>query len=92
MQGTAWIFFVLLAVVLLVTYLAIRREWFSPTLTALGSMLLSMLLMILVALGQDNGLLQAVIVGIFVGGMFSGATLGIAWYFHSSEVRPQDSA
>jgi hypothetical protein len=87
MQGSALIFFALLAAVLLLTYLAIRREWFAPTATATASVIGSMLLMALVSLAQGNSVLQAVIVGIVVGALFSGATLGIAWYFHSAELR-----
>ncbi len=87
MQGMAWIFFVLMALLLLGTYLSIRREWLSPLATALISVVASIVLMVLLSLAQDNSLIQAVIVGIVVGGMFSGATLGIAWYFHSSELQ-----
>lgn len=87
MQGAAWIFFVLLALTLLGAYLAIRREWFAPGVTAAVSVVISIVLMILISLGQGNSIIQAVVVGILVGGMFSGAVLGIAWYFHSSELR-----
>ncbi|MBZ0292273.1 MAG: hypothetical protein K8L99_06865 [Anaerolineae bacterium] len=87
MQGLAWVFFVLLALVLLGSYLAIRREWMPPLMTALLSVVLSVILMILVSLGQQNGVLQAVVVGILVGGIFSGATLAVAWYFHTNELQ-----
>lgn len=87
MQGMAWVFFILLAVVLLGSYLAIRREWLPPLLTASLSIVLSIILMILVALGQQNSPLQAVVVGILVGGIFSGATLAVAWYFHTNELQ-----
>lgn len=87
MQGSALVFFALMVVVLLLTYLAIRREWFAPTATAAASVIGSVVTMTLVSLAQGNSVLQAVIVGILVGAMFSGATLGIAWYFHSAELR-----
>jgi hypothetical protein len=87
MQGIAWLFFVLMALILLLTYLAIRRQWFAPGPTAAVSVILCIVLMVLTSLGQGNSIIQAVIVGIVVGGMFSGATLGIAWYFHSNEMR-----
>ncbi len=92
MQGMAWIFFMLLALVLVGTYLSIRREWFSPLVTALVSVVASIVLMLLVSLAQDNSLIQAVVVGITVGGIFSGATLGIAWYFHSNELQQRYAA
>jgi ABC-type Fe3+-siderophore transport system permease subunit len=89
MQGMAWLFFVLMALVLLFAYLAIRRQWFAPGITSAVAVVVTIVLMVLTSLGQGNSIIQAVIVGIVVGGMFSGATLGIAWYFHSSEVRQQ---
>jgi hypothetical protein len=87
MQGMAWLFFVLMALVLLGAYLAIRRQWFAPGITSAVTVVLTIVFMVLTSLGQGNSIIQAIIVGIIVGGMFSGATLGIAWYFHSSELR-----
>ena len=87
MQGFAWIFFVLLAATLVTTYLAIRREWFAPGLIAGGSVVVSIILMIMTAFGQGNSAIQAIVVGIVVGGLFSGATVAVAWYFHSQELQ-----
>ena len=87
MEGLAWIFFVLLVLTLFMTYLAIRREWFSPGWVAGVSAVASIVLMILTAFGQGNSAIQAIIVGVVVGGVFSGATVGIAWYFHTHEMR-----
>ncbi len=87
MQGTALLFFVLLAVVLVLTYLAIRREWFAPGITAGVSVVVSIVLMMLTAFGQGNAVLQAIIVGIVVGGLFSGATIAVAWHFHRQELQ-----
>ncbi len=87
MQGSAMVFFALLALILLLTYLAVRREWFAPAATAAVSVIASVIAMTLVSLAQGNSVLQAVIVGIVVGAVFSGATLGIAWHFHSAELR-----
>jgi ABC-type Fe3+-siderophore transport system permease subunit len=87
MQGLASVFFVLMALVLLLTYVAIRREWFAPGKIAGAGVVVSILLMIMISLGQGNSALQAIIVGIIVGGLFSGVTVGIAWYFHSQEMQ-----
>jgi hypothetical protein len=89
MQGAAWIFFVLFAAVLIGTYLSIRRGWASPGITAGVSIIMSITSMIMVSLAQGNPVIWAVIVGILVGGLFSGATLAVAWYFHSNELRAQ---
>jgi uncharacterized membrane protein len=92
MQGLAWLFFVLFALILAVMYLAIRREWFAPGLTAGAGVVLSMITMMLMSLAQNNFPVQAVIVGILLGGLFSGATLAVAWYFHRSELQARYAA
>jgi len=87
MQGSAFIFFALFAIVLAAMYIAIRREWAAPGMVAGAGVILSIITMTLVSIMQGNSVIQAVIVGILVGGLFSGATLAIAWYFHSNERR-----
>jgi hypothetical protein len=91
MQGGAWLFFLLFAAVIVGTYLSIRREWVAPNITAGVSVVLSIVMMILMSLAQSNPLYQAVIVGILVGGLFSGATLAVAWYFHGNELRARQA-
>lgn len=91
MQPGAWVFFLILAVVLVVTYLSIRREWVAPNITAGASVVLSIIAAILMSLAQANPPFQAVVVGILVGGLFSGATLAVAWYFHSNDLRSRHS-
>ncbi|MEZ4667404.1 MAG: hypothetical protein R3E39_05730 [Anaerolineae bacterium] len=66
--------------------MSIRRGWFAPGITAAVGVVLSMLLMVLVSLAQNNGILQAVVVGVLLGGVFAGVTLAAAWYFHSQEL------
>ncbi len=101
MQPTALLFYAVFALVLVTMYIGIRREWLSPMVLAGGGVLGSIIAMTLVSLAQENSILQALIVGFLVGGIFSGATLAVAWYFHSIELReryghtrghtPQDS-
>ncbi|MBC7811430.1 MAG: hypothetical protein H7175_09790 [Burkholderiales bacterium] len=87
MQGFAWLLFVLFAADLAALYMAIRREWFAPGQSAAAGVLLAIILMFLISLAQGNSIIQAVVVGVLVGGMFGGAILAIAWYFHSNELR-----
>lgn len=87
MQGTSWLLFIVFAFVLAGMYLSIRRSWFAPGVTAAVGIGLSIILMILVSLAQNNLPIQAVIVGVLLGGAFSGITLVAAWYFHSQELR-----
>jgi anaerobic C4-dicarboxylate transporter len=82
-----WLLFVVFALVLAAIYLSIRRGWFAPSLTAGVGVLLSIILMTLFSLAQNNIPIQAIIVGILLGSLFSGATLAAAWYFHSQELR-----
>ena len=82
-----WIIFVVFALILAGIYLSIRRQWFAPGLTAGLGVVASMILMTLFSLAQNNMPIQAIIVGILLGGLFSGATLAAAWYFHSNEMR-----
>ena len=82
-----WVIFVVFAALLAGVYLSIRRQWFAPGLTAAVGVVSSMVLMTLFSLAQNNLPVQAIIVGILLGGLFSGATLAVAWYFHSNEMR-----
>jgi hypothetical protein len=84
-----WLLFAAFALVLAGMYLSIRRQWVAPGITAGVGLVLSMFLMTLFSLAQHNMAIQAIIVGILVGGLFSGATLAAAWYFHSNELRTQ---
>lgn len=87
MQGASPIFFLVFAIILVITYLAIRRQWAGPVTISIGSVLASIIAMTLMALAQGNSIIQALIVGVAIGFVFSGATLAIAWYFHSNELR-----
>lgn len=87
MQGTSLLLFVAFAFVLAGMYLSIRRSWFPPMVTAAVGIALSIVLMIMVSLAQNNLPIQAVVVGVLLGGVFSGITLVAAWYFHSQELR-----
>ncbi|MBI5671231.1 MAG: hypothetical protein HZC41_24810 [Chloroflexi bacterium] len=87
MQGLAWVFFVLFALALAGMYLGIRRAWAAPGLIAGVGVVVSIVLMTLISFAQNNSPFQAIIVGILLGGLFGGATLAVAWYFQSQEMR-----
>jgi hypothetical protein len=87
MQGASIIFFAMFSAVLAGTYVGIRREWASPAVVAGGGVVLSMATMAMVSLANGNSPLHAIVVGVLMGGLFSGATIAIAWYYHSKELR-----
>ena len=43
--------------------------------------------MMFISLAQSNPVIWALIIGILLGGLFSGATLAVAWYFHKNDLR-----
>ncbi len=85
----AWLLFLLFGVILLVTYMAIRRRWASPLLVAALGIIGSVIAMTLTGLAQDNTIYQALFTGLLVGGLFSIGILAMAWYFTSNERRQQ---
>lgn len=88
MQSFAgWILYLFFALILFGMYLAIRREWAPPGIVAGLGIVTSIACMILISLSQGNMAVQAVIVGILIGLLFSLATLAGAWYFHTKEMR-----
>lgn len=92
MTPGAYLFFLLFAAAQVVMYLAIRREWFSPSGTAGVGVVMSIIFAALMAIARGNALGHALMVSIFMGGIFSGVTLAAAWYFHTSEMRSQGAA
>jgi uncharacterized membrane protein len=89
MQIPGLLFFMIFAVTLAVMYLSVRREWVRPELSAAIGVLVSIIAMVLSLLqsNDDTSLLQALFFGVLIGLFFSGATLAVAWYFHSNELR-----
>lgn len=86
---TSIIFFAIFAIILVVSYLAIRREWFPTGAVAAISVLGSVIAMLLVSLSQGNTMFQAIVVALGMGSVFSLATIAIAMFFHTNELRDQ---
>jgi Na+/H+-translocating membrane pyrophosphatase len=84
---TAWLLFVVFGVILFVMYIAIRRRWGSPILSGGLGVIASIVVMTLLGLAQNNTTIQAIVAGLLVGGLFSGGTLAMAYYFHVNEQR-----
>lgn len=84
-----FISFAAFALVLLGMYVSIRRQYASPGLIAGLGMVGSIFTMTLFLLSRDANVLQSIVMGILIGILFAGATLAIAWYFQSNELRAQ---
>ena len=81
------IFYAIFALILVWMYLAIRRRWVAPGFAAAVGIIGSVISMLLMSVSQGNTALHAIVVGLLVGGFFSGATLATAWYFHLRDLR-----
>ena len=82
------VFFILFAVVLMGTYISLRRELAPPRLIAMVSILGSSISLTLFSLtARDTSFVYAVVLGIIAGCLFSGLTLALAWYFHKQEIQ-----
>lgn len=85
MQPQAAALFFAFALVLVVMYVAIRRRWLPPLLTATLGVIASVAVMTLSALAQGNSIYQALFTGLLVGGLFSIGVVAMAYYFSLSE-------
>ena len=81
------ILFALFSIVLVGSYVTIRREAAPPGMTAGACVIGSIITMTLFMFSLGAGLFHGLIVGILIGGLFAGAVLSIAWYFYSNERR-----
>ena len=80
-------FLALFAIVTLLTYLAIRRRWLSTTLSALLGGAANIIFFVLFSLAQGNAFSRALVVGAFLGLIFTGMTVAIAGYFNGNAAR-----
>ena len=87
MQPQAATLFFAFALLLVVMYVAIRRRWLPPLLSATLGVVGSVAVMTLSALAQGNSIYQAVFTGLMVGGLFSIGVVAMAYYFSINEQR-----
>lgn len=87
MTPAALVFFVAFGLVLFAMYIGIRRRLLPPTPIATFGVFGSVVAITLMSLAMGNHIVQAIFVGLLVGGLFSGGTLAMAWYFQTNERR-----
>ena len=85
-----FMFFILFAVVILTSYITVRRRLAPPRVTAVVSMLGCIITMTLYLLTERQATKATynVILGVVAGATFSALALGMAWFFQSLETRP----
>jgi Na+/H+-translocating membrane pyrophosphatase len=86
------VFFIVFAIILVWMYLSIRRGWGAPGFVAGAGIIGSIISMLLMSISQGNVALHAIVVGLLVGGIFSGVTLAVAWYFRVKEFRTSQAS
>lgn len=91
MNGSAFIFFAGFGLILTLMYVTLRRQWFNPTVTVAVGMVASTVAMILTLMENNPEImnLQAIFFGFLISLIFTGATLAMAWYFQTNEMRQQ---
>lgn len=91
MNGSAFIFFIGFGLIITLMYVALRRQWFNPTITVAGGMIASTAAMILTLMRNNPDImnLQAIFFGFLISLIFTGAALAMAWYFQTNEIHEQ---
>ncbi|MDX2162725.1 MAG: hypothetical protein SF162_15505 [bacterium] len=81
------IFFALFALTLFGMYILVRRRIGSAVVVSALGVALSMVSFMLFTITQGNTLVWAILMGLVIGGLFSGTALLVARYFIISEER-----
>ena len=71
----------------LLTYLAIRRRWLSTTLSTIVGGAANIAFFVLFSLARGDPFTRALVVGSFLGLIFTGMTVAIAGYFNGTAAR-----
>lgn len=77
------------AIVTLLVYLAVRRGWLSLAPSAAIGAIGSSVSFMLYSLTQNNPFPQALVVGVGLGLVFTGLTVGAAAYFRANSLPPR---
>jgi hypothetical protein len=91
MSAPALIFFFLFVIVIVFTYIALRRNMFPRRPLIIGCVSGSILALTVMSLLQGAIFIQALLTGVVLGAVFSASTVVIALYFHANEARTKSS-
>lgn len=81
-SGFSFVFYLIFSVILVWMYLAIRRQWAATGFVVAVGIVGTVISMLLMSVSQGNNALHAVVVGLVLGVLFSGATVAVARYFN----------
>ncbi|MCC6616690.1 MAG: hypothetical protein IT320_24665 [Anaerolineae bacterium] len=81
-SGFSVVFFLIFCLILIWVYMAIRRQWAAPGFVAAVGIIGTVISMLLMSVSQGNVALHAIVVGIVLGVLFTGATIAVARYFN----------
>ena len=91
MQGMSMIFFLAFGFIMVMMYIVVRRQWVNPGIAAAVGIVAGTISMMLTLTEMNPEMmnLQAILFGFILGTAFTIATLAVAWYFHTNELREQ---
>lgn len=92
LEGLGIVLFILFAAAITAMYILTRRDLAPIGLVAGVGTVVNVILIMLISLAERNPPLQAVVVGVVVGVLFSGASVAIAAYFRANDVTARKAA
>ncbi len=86
MNAIGWFLYVVFAMVLVSSYIVIRRGLAPTGLVATGTIIINVLLVMGISLAQGNHPVQAIIVGLLIGSVISALAVAAAAFFRANEI------
>ena len=83
------LFLLTFCLAILLTYLSIRRRWLPVIPTSAIGAVVACVSFVLFSLSSGNGIVQALVVGIMLGLLFTGMNISMAMYFRSNPPTPK---
>ncbi len=86
LDGISVVLFVVFALTIAAMYILVRRQLAPVGMVAGIGTVVNVIVVMLIALAENNMALQAIIVGLVVGVLFSGTSVAMAAYFRGNEL------
>ena len=92
LDGVGIVLFVLFAITITAMYMLIRRRLAAVSVAAIVGTVINVVLVTLISLAAGNQPVQAIVVGLVVGVLFSSASAAMAAYFANAGASPKRRA